>query len=130
MVLISFSVSKEEVRNGIKEMTIRKLRKRPIKQMDLLHLYWKCRTKECEKLKEEYCLFEFKLTWKQITLLKYRGLLAQLDNFDDWYAMEQWFHETHGKDLYSETFQIICWGKHTALQLRKILLPLEKEAEK
>ena len=121
MVLISFSVSKEEVRNGIKEMTIRKLRKRPIKELDLLHLYWKSRTKECEKLKEARCLFEFKLTWKQITLLKHRNLLAHLDNFTDWYAMEKWFHETHGEEIYSETFQIICWGAHTSKQLRQIL---------
>lgn len=121
MVLISFSVAKEEVREGIKEMTIRKLRKRPIKQMDLLQLYWKCRTKECEKLKEEYCLFEKKLTWGEISALKYRNVLAQLDCFRDWYEMVEWFYSTH-EDLDQNTkLQIICWGEHTSKQLRKIL---------
>ena len=121
MVLISFSVAKEEVRNGIKEMTIRKLRKRPIKELDLLHLYWKSRTKECEKLKEAHCLFEKKLTWEQINALEYRNVLAQLDGFTDWYEMQKWFYETHGEDIYPETFQIISWGAHTSKQLRNIL---------
>ncbi len=121
MVLISFSVAKENVRNGIKEMTIRKLRKRPIKELDLLHLYWKSRTKECEKLKEAHCLFEKKMTWGNIVNLKYRNTLAQLDDFRDWYEMSDWFYSTH-KDLNDPTkLQIIAWGKETSRQLKIIL---------
>lgn len=129
MVLISFSVAKEAVWSGSKGMTIRKLRKYPVKLGDKLQLYWKSRTKECEKLKDEYCLFEVKITWGEIVSLKDRNLLAQLDNFKDWYEMVEWFYSTH-KDLNSKTkLQIICWGEVTSRKLETILL-LIKQSDK
>jgi hypothetical protein len=52
---------KEKVRDGSKRQTVRKLRKRPIKVGDKLILFWKQRSKLCERLKEAVCLQEFKI---------------------------------------------------------------------
>jgi hypothetical protein len=119
MPLVSFSVAKESVLDGSKEMTIRALRKHPIKVGDKLFLYWKNRTKECEKLGEKTCLFEKALSWKKIGLVEYRNALAQLDGFWNWRDMERWFYETHGNPR-GKIFQIICWGERTKGQLEKI----------
>jgi len=50
MPAISFSVFKGKLLSGEKCQTIRKPRKRPLKVGDVLHVFWKMRTKECEKL--------------------------------------------------------------------------------
>lgn len=55
MPLLGFTMFKDLVLSGRKCQTIRKLRKHPIKVGDRLHLYWKLRTKECEKLGEATC---------------------------------------------------------------------------
>lgn len=130
MVLISFSTAKEAVQVGIKNMTIRKLRKYPIKKGDKLQLYWKSRTKECEKLKDAYCLFEAKLTWGQMTSLKHRNVLAQLDSFKDWYELVKWFYSTH-KGLDQNTkLQIICWDELTTRKLKEIIYCLNDSDKK
>jgi hypothetical protein len=123
--LLSFSVAKESVLDGSKEMTIRALRKRPFKVGAKLFLYWKSRTKECEKLGEETCLFEKTLSWDKISLLKHRNSLAQLDGFRDWYDMKSWFYETHDSPydkIQGKIFQVVCWGERIKGQLEKIFL--------
>jgi len=52
MVLLGFTMFCDKILSGQKRQTIRKLRKRPIMPGDHLHLYWKPRTKQCEKLGE------------------------------------------------------------------------------
>ena len=50
--LLGFTKLKDKILNGSKTQTIRKPRKVPIKVGDKLYIYWKLRTKECEKLGE------------------------------------------------------------------------------
>jgi len=52
MPLIGFTKLKEKLLDGSKTQTIRKPRKHPIKVGDKLFIYWKLRTKSCEKLGE------------------------------------------------------------------------------
>lgn len=52
MPLLSFSVLKPKLLDGSKTQTIRIPRKYPLKVGDILYIYWKCRTKETEKLGE------------------------------------------------------------------------------
>jgi hypothetical protein len=52
MPLLSFSVLKDKLLDGSKTQTIRVPRKHPLKVGDKLYIYWKCRTKETEKLGE------------------------------------------------------------------------------
>lgn len=59
MPLIGFTVFKDKLLDGTKTQTIRKLRKRPIKEGDKLYLYWHLRQKDCEKLGEVICTKAF-----------------------------------------------------------------------
>ncbi len=52
MPLLGFTVLKDKLLDGSKTQTIRLPRKRPFKQGDKLYIYWKPRTKQCEKLGE------------------------------------------------------------------------------
>ena len=52
MPLLGFTKLKDKLLDGSKTQTIRKPRKHPIKVGDKLFIYWKLRTKECEKLGE------------------------------------------------------------------------------
>ena len=51
MPLEGFSVFKDKIPNDEKRQTVRKARKIRIEVGDVLHLYWKLRTKQCEQLK-------------------------------------------------------------------------------
>ena len=50
MVLLGFTKLKDKLLDGSKRQTIRLPRKRPFKVGDELQVYWKLRTKQCEKL--------------------------------------------------------------------------------
>lgn len=50
MPSLSFSAFKEKILDGSKCQTIRKPRKRPLKVGDKLYVFWKLRTKDCERL--------------------------------------------------------------------------------
>lgn len=52
MPLLGFTKFKDKLLNGEKTQTIRRPRKRPLKVGDRLFVYFKLRTKECEKLGE------------------------------------------------------------------------------
>ena len=62
MALLGFTVFKEKILDGSKRQTIRKLRKSPIKIGEELHLYWKLRTRACEKLIDATCSETFFIT--------------------------------------------------------------------
>ncbi len=132
MPLIGFTVMKDKVKDGRKRQTIRVLRKYPIKVGDILYIYWKLRTKFCEKLREEKCIDEFQIqmafyenwlnsgkpVWR-VDRIYYDGSVRQLldfeiedlarkDGFDDALQMMRWFSKRH-KDLHRKTFQVIRW---------------------
>jgi len=75
MPSIGFTHFKEKLLNGAKRQTIRKLRKRPIKVGDTLYIYWKLRTKECEKLEEAICQETF---------------FINIQFIEDWYGKPIW----------------------------------------
>lgn len=52
MPLLGFTKLKDKLLDGSKTQTIRKPRKHPLKVGDKLFIYWKLRTKSCEKLGE------------------------------------------------------------------------------
>ena len=52
MPLLGFTKLKAKLLDGTKTQTIRKPRKHPLNVGDKLFIYWKLRTKECEKLGE------------------------------------------------------------------------------
>ena len=52
MPLLGFTKLKDKLLDGSKTQTIRKPRKHPLKVSDKLYIFWKLRTKECEKLGE------------------------------------------------------------------------------
>lgn len=52
MPLLGFTLLKSKLLDGSKLQTIRKPRKHPIKVGDTLHIFWKLRTKQCERLGE------------------------------------------------------------------------------
>ena len=62
MALLGFTVFKDKLLDGSKRQTIRKLRKRPIKVGDRLHLYWHLRRKDCEKLEESFFALQREIT--------------------------------------------------------------------
>lgn len=52
MPLLGFTKLKDKLLDGSKTQTIRRPRKYPFKVGDKLYIYWKLRTKQCEKLGE------------------------------------------------------------------------------
>ena len=127
MPLIGFTVFKEKILNGTKRQTIRKLRKRPIQEGDMLHLYWKLRTKQCEKLGISPCIEHFLINiqseyWvgrQRMRILKFENDeyipmfyketldIAVRDGFKDDVEMLLWFAERYPLP---ETFEVIRWG--------------------
>lgn len=124
MPLLGFTVFREKIELGLKRQTIRKLRKRPIKVGDKLYLYWKLRTKQCEKLGEATCTEHFLLFMtKDVSeekttyrlLKKQHGIwfpisttewveIAKRDGFESDLEMFQWFD-----NRLPETFEVIRW---------------------
>jgi len=52
MPLLGFTKLLDKLLDGTKTQTIRKPRKHPLKVGDILHIFWKMRTKQCRKLGE------------------------------------------------------------------------------
>lgn len=77
MPLLSFSVLKEKLLDGSKTQTIRLPRKRPLKVRDHLYIYWKCRTKETEKLGESMITDIQRKTISELTIFD-----AERDGFE------------------------------------------------
>jgi len=126
MPLIGFTVFKEKIQNLDKRQTIRKLRKHPVKVGDTLYLYWKLRTKKCEKLMVTKCTEHFLVIisseyWvgrQRIRIMKHeKGEwvpmsyketvdLAVRDGFKDDVEMLLWFTKRHPL---SQIFEVIRW---------------------
>lgn len=126
MPLIGFTIFKDKIQDGSKRQTIRKLRKRPIKVGDTLYIYWKLRTKECERLRVEKCtehfliyiMSEYWVGRQRIRMLKFENdewnpisyketlEIAVRDGFKDDVAMLMWFATKHPLP---ETFEVIRW---------------------
>jgi len=104
------------VENGSKKQTIRKKRKIPIKNGDILYLYTGLRTKEARKLRKVKCnvVFDITINHKMIYLssgiaintLESLDFFALADGFEDWGAMYDWFQKTHGLPFKG---QLIIW---------------------
>jgi len=125
MPLLGFTVFKDKILDGSKKQTIRKLRKIPIKKGDKLYLYWKLRTKQCEKLFETICIDEFKIIFhKWVNDLQcYRvnkntpyfftdkecEQLAILDGFEDYSEMTGMLYNAHKEYFFGNPFQVIRW---------------------
>jgi hypothetical protein len=117
MAGISFSVFKEKILDGSKHQTIRKPRKNPIKKGDTLHLWWKQRSPEREKLGEARCNGIINVTIyprcvnnstdQSITDPSTLDRFAIADGFDSWLHMVEWFSNTHGLPF---SGVLIQWG--------------------
>lgn len=113
MVAINFSVFKDKILNGTKRQTIRLLNikwGKVIAKMDLGHkvnlqLYWKQRSKECEKLKD----VPLNVIYHQF-LHEIRVEQALDDGFDSLTDLIIWFARTYPKiDFNEQEVVIIKW---------------------
>lgn len=130
MPSLSFSIFKEKLLSGTKCQTIRKPRKRPLKVGDKLYVFWKLRTKECERLGES----------KIISIKKIRlGDLTEEDALKDGFEEELrspysllfnsakgtaslWFLHKYPNVTYNSIFEIISFEP-----LKKDLKPTSVE---
>jgi len=126
MPLIGFTVFKDKILSGEKRQTIRPMRKYPIKMGDRLYLYWKLRTKQCEKLGEAICteVFDIRFNARQgtdsfifyTTMVPYSQRqiteLAQMDGFNNSLELLHWFLDNYKLSfLFDMPFQAIRWSK-------------------
>jgi len=104
MPLLGFTKLKEKLLDGSKTQTIRKPRKHPIKVGDKLYVYWKLRTKECQKLGEGVVTKIVRKPLEKIT-----NEDAVKDGFPDIVDFMHRFTKMH-PDAYMESeFDIITW---------------------
>jgi hypothetical protein len=102
MVVISFSVSKDNLLDGSKAMTIRRFKPKRFGQIltaNDLQIYWKQRTKESQKL--------FDAELRSITVFRFSSLsegelwdLAIEDGFSSAFEMRMWFIDRYGIDAW------------------------------
>ena len=105
MAGISFSVFKDKILSGAKRQTIRAVRKHPIKEGELLYMWWKQRSPECEKLGEAICsrATPIEITKNNFTLpyifastIPVLNAFAIADGFDNWQKLVEFFDDVHG----------------------------------
>jgi hypothetical protein len=119
MPLLGFTMFRDKILSGEKDQTIRKLRKHPIKVGDKLHLYWKLRTKQCEKLGEGICteIFLLHISPSAFIIGDQRlsspelETLARLDGFASFYDLVVALQKMHHIDTESGFFQVVRWGR-------------------
>ena len=105
MPLLGFTKLKDKLLDGTKTQTIRKPRKHPLKVGDKLFVYWKLRTKECEKLGEAVIT---KIERKFLGVMTNRD--AVLDGFNNRKEMINAFYEMHSQTTCeTELFDIITF---------------------
>lgn len=102
--LLGFTKLKEKLLDESKTQTIRKPRKHPIKEGDKLFIYWKLRTKQCEKLGEGIVT---KVLRKQLNKMDNEDAIK--DGFDDVYDFVDIFTRMHPKAYWETEFDIITW---------------------
>lgn len=102
--LLGFTKLKSKLLDGSKTQTIRKPRKTPLKEGDKLFIYWKLRTKSCEKLGEAVVT---KIVTKEISDFTHED--AVKDGFNSLEELDQAFFKMH-KEICSWTeFDIISF---------------------
>jgi hypothetical protein len=102
MVLLGFTKLKDKLLDGSKTQTIRKPRKIPLKVGDKLYIYWKLRTKQCQKLGEAKVTDVVRKRFRDITEEDaIRDGLSTLQEF------RQLFLKMHKDVLYTDTSGII-----------------------
>lgn len=108
MPLLGFTKLKDKLLDGTKTQTIRKPRKHPIKIGDKLFVYWKLRTKECEKLGEAIVT---KIVRKQLDDINNEDAIK--DGFEDIVDFQDIFTRMHPKAYWETEFDIITfkWTK-------------------
>jgi len=106
MPLLGFTKFKPKLKDGSKRTTIRRPRKNPIEVGDTLYLYWKLRTKDCEKLGEGICTRKITKPISEITPQE-----AVDDGFDCLYDLYQGLAKMHGgwDAINRGVWDIISW---------------------
>ena len=104
MPLLGFTVLKDKIVNGTKTQTIRVPRKHPLKTGDKLFVYWKPRTKQCEKLGESEIL---SIQYK--TLSEMTELDALLDGFQTLDELIDTLCRLHPDYNLDQTFEIVTF---------------------
>ena len=102
--LLGFTKLKEKLLDGSKTQTIRKPRKHPIKVGDKLFIYWKLRTKECEKLGEGVAT---KVVRKKLEEMTNED--AMKDGFADVVDFMAVFTAIHPDAYMEDEFDVITW---------------------
>jgi len=105
MPIIGFTVFKDKILNGEKRQTIRKARKIPIKVGDTLYLYWKLKTKQCERLKVAKCTESLRLKFSEFCDDED---IARKDGFENAAKMKEWFGRRYNPNP-DDLFDIIRW---------------------
>jgi hypothetical protein len=102
--LLGFTKLKSKLLDGTKTQTIRRPRKHPLKVGDKLFVYWKLRTKECEKLGEAIVT---KVVRKQLDDINNED--AVKDGFADIVEFQDIFTQMHPKAYWETEFDIITF---------------------
>jgi len=103
--LLGFTKLQRQLFSGQKTQTIRKPRKHPIKVGDTLYVYWKLRTKDCEKVGDGIAT---KVVRKQLWEINNED--AVKDGFDNLSDFDRRFHEEmHPHAAMTDPFDIITW---------------------
>jgi len=103
--LLGFTKLKDKLFDGSKTQTIRKPRKHPIKVGDKLFIYWKLRTKGCEKLGEAIVT---KIVSKSLVLITNED--AVKDGFKNLSEFDRLFHEEmHPFASMQDVFDVITF---------------------
>ena len=103
MPLLGFTKLLDKLLDGSKTQTIRRIRKHPIKVGDKLYIYWKLRTKQCQKLGEGIAT---KIVQKQFCEINDKD--AVLDGFNNLHELIIAFEEMH-EPRHDTLFDIITW---------------------
>lgn len=105
MPLLGFTKLKNRLLDGSKLQTIRKPRKTPLKEGDKLFVYWKLRTKQCEKLGEAVVT---KIVRKKLVEINNED--AVLDGFKNLSEFDRLFHEKmHPHASMQDEFDVISF---------------------
>jgi len=104
MVLLGFTKLKEKLLDGSKTQTIRKPRKHPFEVGDRLQIYWKLRTKQCEKLGEAIVT---KVVRKRLMNITNEDAIK--DGFDNLQEFYRAFEKMHPKATIDDEFDIITF---------------------
>lgn len=104
MPLLGFTKLKQKLLDGTKTQTIRKPRKKPLKEGDKIFVYYKLRTKECEKLGEAIIT---KIETKRLANISNDD--AVKDGFKDRILFLEVFRIMHPKAKLTDWFDVITF---------------------